>query len=128
MNTCLFQTKMLVPMRSTLDRFHCIMFFLISGRIKAAQLEYSDAHKHLLQALRKAPTHGAVGFKQTVSPVGFKLVTGIKRHWCNPRPSLSKSFFSKMSEEKHNILSSICSHNGFLAITFVPVDQSFWQK
>jgi galactose mutarotase-like enzyme len=52
-------------MKSTLDRFHCIICFLISGRIKAAQLEYSDAHKHLLQALRKAPTHGAVGFKQT---------------------------------------------------------------
>ena len=76
-------------MRSTLDRFHCIICFLISGRIKSAQLEYSDAHKHLLQALRKAPTHGAVGFKQTVSLVGFKLVTGIKCHWCNPCPSLS---------------------------------------
>ena len=76
-------------MRFTFDMFHLIFFFLISGRIKAAQLEYSDAHKHLLQALRKAPTHGAVGFKQTVSLVGFKLVTGIKRHWCNPCPSLS---------------------------------------
>jgi len=38
----------------------------ITGRIKAAQLEYSEAHKYLLQALRKAPQHSAVGFKQTV--------------------------------------------------------------
>ncbi|XP_013391357.1 26S proteasome non-ATPase regulatory subunit 3 [Lingula anatina] len=36
------------------------------GRIKALQLEYSEAHKNLLQAIRKAPQHAAVGFKQTV--------------------------------------------------------------
>lgn len=36
------------------------------GRIKAIQLQYSDAHKRLLQAMRKAPQHTAVGFKQTV--------------------------------------------------------------
>ena len=39
----------------------------VSGRIKAVQLEYSEAHKNLLQAVRKAPQHTAVGFKQTVS-------------------------------------------------------------
>jgi len=36
------------------------------GRIKAIQLDYSEAHRHLLQAMRKAPQHTAVGFKQTV--------------------------------------------------------------
>ncbi|OXA55989.1 probable 26S proteasome non-ATPase regulatory subunit 3 [Folsomia candida] len=36
------------------------------GRIKAVQLDYSNAQKHLMQALRKAPQHSAVGFKQTV--------------------------------------------------------------
>ncbi|XP_055338134.1 probable 26S proteasome non-ATPase regulatory subunit 3 [Paramacrobiotus metropolitanus] len=36
------------------------------GRIKAMKLEYSEAYQHLLQASRKVPTHGAVGFKQTV--------------------------------------------------------------
>lgn len=36
------------------------------GRLKAIQLVYSEAHRHLLQALRKAPQHSAVGFKQTV--------------------------------------------------------------
>ena len=41
-------------------------FLFYLGRIKAIQLEYSEARKHLLQALRKAPQHTAVGFKQTV--------------------------------------------------------------
>jgi len=36
------------------------------GRIRAVQLDYSNAQKHLMQALRKAPQHAAVGFKQTV--------------------------------------------------------------
>lgn len=36
------------------------------GRIEAIQLKYSAAHTNLLQALRKAPQHSAVGFKQTV--------------------------------------------------------------
>jgi len=36
------------------------------GRIKAAKLEYSVAHKHLIQAIRKAPQHAAIGFRQTV--------------------------------------------------------------
>ncbi|XP_055381943.1 probable 26S proteasome non-ATPase regulatory subunit 3 [Condylostylus longicornis] len=41
-------------------------FLYYLGRIKAAKLEYSVAHKHLVQALRKAPQHAAVGFRQTV--------------------------------------------------------------
>jgi len=36
------------------------------GRIKAVQLDYSNAQKHLLHAMRKAPQHSAIGFKQTV--------------------------------------------------------------
>lgn len=36
------------------------------GRIKAIQLEYSEARRTLTNALRKAPQHTAVGFKQTV--------------------------------------------------------------
>ncbi len=38
-----------------------------TGRIKAIQLEYSEAHLNLIQALRKAPQYTAIGFKQTVS-------------------------------------------------------------
>ena len=41
-------------------------FLYYLGRIKAAKLEYSVAHKHLIQAMRKAPQHAAVGFRQTV--------------------------------------------------------------
>ncbi|XP_052806854.1 26S proteasome non-ATPase regulatory subunit 3-like [Mya arenaria] len=43
------------------------------GKIKALQLEYSEAHKHLLQALRKAPQHAAVGFKQTVQRLAITV-------------------------------------------------------
>ena len=42
-------------------------FVAHSGRIKAIQLDYSEAHRHLVQAIRKAPQFSAVGFKQTVS-------------------------------------------------------------
>lgn len=40
---------------------------VFTGRIKAIQLEYSEARRTLTNALRKAPQHTAVGFKQTVS-------------------------------------------------------------
>jgi 26S proteasome regulatory subunit N3 len=36
------------------------------GLIKAIQLDYSEAHKNLMNAIRKAPQHVAVGFKQHV--------------------------------------------------------------
>ena len=35
------------------------------GRIRAIKLDYSDAFRSLTQAIRKAPQHSAVGFKQT---------------------------------------------------------------
>ena len=44
-----------------------ISFLSVTGRIKAVQLEYSDARQTLVTALRKAPQSTAVGFKQTVS-------------------------------------------------------------
>lgn len=44
-----------------LARYHYYM-----GRIKGIQLDYSAAHKHLIQALRKAPQQTAVGFRQAV--------------------------------------------------------------
>jgi len=36
------------------------------GVIKAIQLDYSEAHKHLMNAVRKAPQNVAIGFKQHV--------------------------------------------------------------
>ncbi|XP_035658696.1 26S proteasome non-ATPase regulatory subunit 3-like [Branchiostoma floridae] len=48
-------------------------FLYYIGRIKAIQLEYSAAHGHLTEALRKAPTSAAVGFKQTVSKLAITV-------------------------------------------------------
>uniref|UniRef100_A0A8C3L9Z3 26S proteasome non-ATPase regulatory subunit 3 n=1 Tax=Chrysolophus pictus TaxID=9089 RepID=A0A8C3L9Z3_CHRPC len=42
-------------------------YLYYTGRIKAIQLEYSEARRTMTNALRKAPQHTAVGFKQTVS-------------------------------------------------------------
>ncbi|KFO34883.1 26S proteasome non-ATPase regulatory subunit 3 [Fukomys damarensis] len=41
-------------------------YLYYTGRIKAIQLEYSEARRTMTNALRKAPQHTAVGFKQTV--------------------------------------------------------------
>lgn len=47
---------------------HVLLFLLfVSGLIKAIQLDYSEAHKNLMNAVRKAPQHVAIGFKQHVS-------------------------------------------------------------
>lgn len=48
-------------------------FLYYLGRIKAIQLEYSAAHVKLLQAIRKAPQHTAVGFKQTVHKLAITV-------------------------------------------------------
>lgn len=37
------------------------------GQINSIQLHYSDAYNHLTQALRKAPQHGALGFRQAAN-------------------------------------------------------------
>ncbi|KAK2086437.1 26S proteasome non-ATPase regulatory subunit 3 [Saguinus oedipus] len=41
-------------------------YLYYTGRIKAIQPEYSEARRTMTNALRKAPQHTAVGFKQTV--------------------------------------------------------------
>lgn len=48
-------------------------FFYYLGRIKAARLEYSAAHKYLVQAMRKAPQTAAVGFRQTVQKLAVTV-------------------------------------------------------
>jgi len=84
LQTCVFATIMKISSYLTIIlmpsncQLHCcfvcsywikfIGIVLFVGRIKAIQLDYSEAHRHLLQAMRKAPQHTAVGFKQTVSP------------------------------------------------------------
>jgi 26S proteasome regulatory subunit N3 len=41
-------------------------YLFYTGRIKAVQLEYTDAFRSLQQAARKAPQQGALGFRRTV--------------------------------------------------------------
>lgn len=56
--------KSVFPESASNNEWARFLYYL--GRIKAAKLEYSVAHKHLIQALRKAPQHAAIGFRQTV--------------------------------------------------------------
>ncbi|XP_011494959.1 PREDICTED: probable 26S proteasome non-ATPase regulatory subunit 3 [Ceratosolen solmsi marchali] len=48
-------------------------FLYYLGRIKSARLEYSAAHKYLVQAMRKAPQSTAVGFRQTVQKLAVTV-------------------------------------------------------
>ncbi|XP_015187085.1 PREDICTED: probable 26S proteasome non-ATPase regulatory subunit 3 [Polistes dominula] len=48
-------------------------FLYYLGRIKAARLEYSAAHKYLVQAMRKAPQTTAIGFRQTVQKLAVTV-------------------------------------------------------
>ncbi|GFR92199.1 26S proteasome non-ATPase regulatory subunit 3-like [Elysia marginata] len=64
-------SKSTFPDSASNNEWARFLFYL--GRIKAAQLEYSEAHKHLLQAMRKAPQHSAVGFKQTVQKLAITV-------------------------------------------------------
>lgn len=57
-------SKVTFPLHASNNEWARYLFYY--GRIKAIQLEYTEAHKNLVQALRKAPQHEAVGFKQTV--------------------------------------------------------------
>lgn len=62
-------SKSVFPESASNNEWARFLYYL--GRIKAARLEYSDAHKHLVQALRKAPQTAAVGFRQTVQKLAI---------------------------------------------------------
>lgn len=64
-------SKSTFPEHASNNEWARFLYYL--GTIKAAQLEYSEAHKHLLQALRKAPQNAAVGFKQTVQKLAITV-------------------------------------------------------
>jgi len=57
-------SKSTFPQQASNNEWARYLFYY--GRIKAIQLEYTEAHKNLVQALRKAPQNEAVGFKQIV--------------------------------------------------------------
>lgn len=62
-------SKVTFPELATNNEWARYLYYI--GRIRAIHLDYSEAHKNLIQAMRKAPQATAVGFKQTVQ----KLVT-----------------------------------------------------
>ncbi|CAH1775755.1 unnamed protein product [Owenia fusiformis] len=64
-------SKSTFPENASNNEWARFLYYL--GRIKAMQLEYSEAHKNLLQAIRKAPQHTAVGFKQTVQKLAITV-------------------------------------------------------
>lgn len=55
-------SKSTFPIQASNNEWARYLFY--NGRIKAIQLEYSEAHKNLVQAIRKAPQNEAIGFKQ----------------------------------------------------------------
>lgn len=64
-------SKSTFPEQANNNEWARYLYYL--GRIKAIQLDYSDAHKNLLQAIRKAPQHGAPGFRQTVQKLAVTV-------------------------------------------------------
>ena len=53
--------------------FDMVRFYYYQGRIKAMQLDYSEAHKYLVQSSRKAPQNSANGFKQHVTKLSITV-------------------------------------------------------
>ena len=53
--------------------FSRLRFYYYQGRIKATQLDYSEAHKYLVQSSRKAPQNSANGFKQHVTKLSITV-------------------------------------------------------
>ena len=64
-------SKSVFPEAAANNEFSRFLYYL--GRIKAIQLEYSEARKNLLQAIRKAPQHKALGFKQIVQKLAITV-------------------------------------------------------
>ncbi|KAI1290220.1 26S proteasome non-ATPase regulatory subunit 3 [Halotydeus destructor] len=64
-------SKSTFPETASINEWSRYLYYL--GRIRAIQLDYSEAHKNLIQALRKAPQHTAIGFKQTVQKMAVTV-------------------------------------------------------
>lgn len=64
-------SKSTFPEVASINEWARYLYYL--GRIKAIQLDYSESHKNLIQALRKAPQVTAVGFKQTVQKLAVTV-------------------------------------------------------
>lgn len=64
-------SKSVFPETASNNEWARFLYYL--GCIKAARLEYSAAHKHLVQAMRKAPQSTAVGFRQTAQKLAVSV-------------------------------------------------------
>lgn len=64
-------SKTTFPEAASINEWARYLYYL--GRIKAIQLDYSEAHKSLIQALRKAPQSAAIGFRQTVNKLAVTV-------------------------------------------------------
>uniref|UniRef100_A0A1B6DCY0 Probable 26S proteasome non-ATPase regulatory subunit 3 n=1 Tax=Clastoptera arizonana TaxID=38151 RepID=A0A1B6DCY0_9HEMI len=64
-------SKSVYPETASNNEWARFLYYL--GRIKAARLEYSAAHKHLVQAMRKAPQTAAIGFRQTTQKLAVTV-------------------------------------------------------
>jgi len=64
-------TRSTFPEPASINEWARYLYYL--GRIRAIQLDYSEAHKNLIQALRKAPQTSAIGFKQTVQKLAVTV-------------------------------------------------------
>ena len=72
----LIDEKTLTPARQPTSYGQYILFnsLFTKGIIKAKQLDYSEAHKNLIQAIRKAPQFSAVGFRQIVRIIARNML------------------------------------------------------
>ncbi|KAL1530151.1 hypothetical protein AB1Y20_001067 [Prymnesium parvum] len=61
-------TKATFPEQASITQLARFLYY--NGRIKALQLEYTEAHRCLQQAQRKAPQSKALGFRLTVHKLG----------------------------------------------------------
>lgn len=59
------------PEAASINEWARYLYYL--GRVKAVQLDYSEAYKNLIQALRKAPQVTAIGFRQTVNKLAVTV-------------------------------------------------------
>ncbi|KAG8226611.1 hypothetical protein J437_LFUL007684 [Ladona fulva] len=87
-------SKSVFPESASNNEWARFLYYL--GRIKATQLEYSAAHKHLVQAARKAPQYTAVGFKQTVSVDTYLFMFMINLGFKYPTLHLFKSINTQL--------------------------------
>ena len=71
-----FVSKVSFPETRSNAEFARYLFYI--GIIKAVQLEYSESHSCLMQAIRKAPQGGALGFRLAASKAAVivELLTG----------------------------------------------------